>query len=203
MVTLNKIYTKTGDAGETALGNGVRVPKQSLRVSSYGTVDETNATVGVARLHAEGAMDAQLAMIQNDLFDLGADLCRPDIENDATAEYPPLRATDAQVLRLEFEIDAMNKVLDPLRSFVLTGEPRWRPNCTFVELSRVGLNGWSSSFRQKKPLTRRLSNTSIDCPTGFSSLPALPTTMDVPMCCGFPAPIANPPVSSSHEPVRK
>jgi cob(I)alamin adenosyltransferase len=121
MVTLNKIYTKTGDAGETALGNGVRVPKQSLRVSSYGTVDETNATVGVARLHAEGAMDAQLAMIQNDLFDLGADLCRPDIENDETAEYPPLRATDAQVLRLEFEIDAMNKLLDPLRSFVLPG----------------------------------------------------------------------------------
>ena len=121
MVVLNKIYTKTGDRGETALGDGTRVPKQSLRVNAYGTVDETNATVGVARLQSNGPIDAQLAMIQNDLFDLGADLCRPDIENDDTAEYPPLRVTDAQVLRLESEIDAMNKSLDPLRSFILPG----------------------------------------------------------------------------------
>jgi len=84
MVVLNKIYTKTGDKGETALGNGDRVAKHALRVTSYGTVDETNATVGLARLHATGDIDTQLAMIQNDLFDLGADLCRPDMEKDAS-----------------------------------------------------------------------------------------------------------------------
>ena len=121
MVVLNKIYTKTGDGGETALGDGSRVAKHSLRVSAYGTVDETNATVGLARLHATGAMADQLAMIQNDLFDLGADLCRPDMEKDADAEYAPLRMTDAQVTRLENEIDAMNDVLSPLRSFILPG----------------------------------------------------------------------------------
>lgn len=121
MVVLNKIYTKTGDTGETALGNGDRVAKHSQRVNAYGTVDETNATVGLARLHADGDVDAQLAMIQNDLFDLGADMCRPDMEKDATAEYPPLRVTDAQVARLETEIDAMTAVLDPLRSFILPG----------------------------------------------------------------------------------
>jgi cob(I)alamin adenosyltransferase len=121
MVVLNKIYTKTGDAGETALGNGSRGAKNSARVNAYGTVDETNATVGLARLHADGKMDAQLAMIQNDLFDLGADMCRPDMEKDATSEYPPLRMTEAQVTRLENEIDAMNDVLSPLRSFILPG----------------------------------------------------------------------------------
>ncbi|PHQ86875.1 MAG: ATP:cob(I)alamin adenosyltransferase [Thalassobium sp.] len=121
MVVLNKIYTKTGDSGETALGNGSRVAKHSARVSAYGTVDETNATVGLARQHADGEMDALLAMIQNDLFDLGADLCRPDMEKDAEAEYPPLRMSDAQVLRLEGEIDRMNAKLQPLRSFILPG----------------------------------------------------------------------------------
>ncbi|EPX76923.1 cob(I)yrinic acid a,c-diamide adenosyltransferase [Litoreibacter arenae] len=121
MVVLNKIYTKTGDAGETALGNGTRVAKHSSRVNAYGTVDEANATVGLARQHAEGDMDAQLAMIQNDLFDLGADLCRPDMEKDADAEYPPLRMAAAQVSRLESEIDAMNAALEPLRSFILPG----------------------------------------------------------------------------------
>ena len=121
MVVLNKIYTKTGDAGETALGNGARVAKHSLRVSAYGTVDETNATVGLARLHATGALDAQLAMIQNDLFDLGADLCSPDMERDGEAGYPVLRMVEAQVLRLESEIDAMNVKLQPLRSFILPG----------------------------------------------------------------------------------
>lgn len=121
MVVLNKIYTKTGDAGETALGNGNRVAKHDVRVNAYGTVDETNATVGLARLHAEGDMDAQLAMIQNDLFDLGADLCRPDMEKDADAEYAPLRVTDTQVERLEAEIDVMNETLEPLRSFILPG----------------------------------------------------------------------------------
>lgn len=121
MVTLNKIYTKTGDAGETALGNGQRVGKQSLRVNAYGTVDETNATVGLARLHATGELDAALAMIQNDLFDLGADLCRPDMAKDVDAEYPPLRVTSAQVERLESEIDKMNADLAPLKSFILPG----------------------------------------------------------------------------------
>ena len=121
MVVLNKIYTKTGDAGETALGNGARVAKHAMRVNAYGTVDETNATVGMARLLATGDMDAQLAMIQNDLFDLGADLCRPDMEKDAEAEYPPLRMSDAQVERLEAEIDAMTGSVEPLRSFILPG----------------------------------------------------------------------------------
>ncbi len=121
MVVLNKIYTKTGDAGETALGNGSRVAKHSLRVTAYGTSDELNAVIGVARLHAEGVMDECLMRIQNDLFDLGADLCRPDMAKDAEAEYPPLRMIDAQVSRLEAEIDEMNADLAPLRSFVLPG----------------------------------------------------------------------------------
>ncbi|MGC3938384.1 cob(I)yrinic acid a,c-diamide adenosyltransferase [Roseobacter sp. EG26] len=121
MVVLNKIYTKTGDAGETALGNGTRVAKHALRVTAYGTSDELNSFVGVARLETSGEIDAALSRIQNDLFDLGADLCRPDMEQDAEAEYPPLRMIEAQVLRLETEIDAMNAELDPLRSFILPG----------------------------------------------------------------------------------
>ncbi len=121
MVVLNKIYTKTGDAGETALGNGARVAKHAQRVTAYGTSDELNSFVGVARLVAEGEMDAALSRIQNDLFDLGADLCRPEMEKDAEAEYPPLRMAKAQVDRLEAEIDAMNGDLEPLRSFILPG----------------------------------------------------------------------------------
>lgn len=121
MVVLNKIYTKTGDGGETALGNGVRVAKYAARVNAYGTVDETNATVGLARLHAQGELDAHLAAIQNDLFDLGADLCRPDMDQDADADYPPLRMQKTQVVRLEGEIDAMTDQLEPLRSFILPG----------------------------------------------------------------------------------
>jgi cob(I)alamin adenosyltransferase len=121
MVVLNKIYTKTGDAGETALGNGSRVAKYSMRVTAYGTVDEVNATIGLARQHTSGDIDIQLAAIQNDLFDLGADLCRPDMEKDAESAYPPLRVIDAQLLRLEAEIDVMNDILEPLRSFILPG----------------------------------------------------------------------------------
>ena len=121
MVVLSKIYTKTGDAGETGLGNGARVAKHSVRVSAYGTVDETNATVGLARQHSTGDVDAALARISNDLFDLGADLCTPDMHKDATAAYPPLRMIEGQVLRLEHEIDAMNDRLTPLRSFILPG----------------------------------------------------------------------------------
>ncbi|MGB3407972.1 MAG: cob(I)yrinic acid a,c-diamide adenosyltransferase [Jannaschia sp.] len=121
MVVLSKIYTRTGDKGTTALGDNSRVPKTSPRVAAYGTVDEANATIGMARLHATGEMDARLAMIQNDLFDLGADLCRPNMAADAQAEYPPLRMVPAQVDRLETEIDGMNAALEPLRSFVLPG----------------------------------------------------------------------------------
>jgi cob(I)alamin adenosyltransferase len=121
MVVLNKIYTKTGDAGETALGNGARVAKHSARVAAYGTVDETNSVLGLARQHAAGEVDAALARIQNDLFDLGADLCRPEMEKDGEAGYPVLRMVEAQVTRLEREIDAMNAKLEPLRSFILPG----------------------------------------------------------------------------------
>ncbi len=121
MVVLNKIYTRTGDAGETALSNGDRVAKHSLRVAAYGTVDELNSVLGLARLTAEGEVDGALGRIQNDLFDLGADLSNPDLEKDDTAEYPPLRMIAAQVERLESEIDAMTAVLEPLKSFILPG----------------------------------------------------------------------------------
>lgn len=121
MVVLNKIYTRTGDAGTTALGNGDRVAKHNARVEAYGTSDELNCFVGVARLEAKGETDNALSRIQNDLFDLGADLCRPDMEKDADAEYPPLRMAQAQVDRLETEIDVMNAELEPLRSFILPG----------------------------------------------------------------------------------
>ena len=121
MVVLSKIYTRTGDAGDTALGDGTRVAKHALRVTAYGTVDETNATLGLARLHASGDMDAALQRIQNDLFDLGADLCRPDMARDHEAGYTPLRIIDVQVDRLEAEIDAMNANLTTLRSFILPG----------------------------------------------------------------------------------
>ncbi len=121
MVVLNKIYTKTGDDGETALGDGSRVAKHSMRVTAYGTVDELNATLGIARLEADDEIGAHLARIQNDLFDLGADLCTPNIEKDAERPYPVLRIVEAQVTRLEKEIDKMNADLEPLRSFILPG----------------------------------------------------------------------------------
>ena len=121
MVVLNRIYTRTGDAGETGLGDGSRVAKHSIRVTAYGTVDEVNATLGLARLHAAGEADAGLARVQNDLFDLGADLCTPDLENDAAAKHPRLRIVASQVERLEREIDVMNARLSPLRSFILPG----------------------------------------------------------------------------------
>ena len=124
MVVLSKIYTRTGDKGDTALGNGDRVAKHSARVSAYGTSDELNSFVGVARLEATGAVDEALSRIQNDLFDLGADLCRPDMAKDAESEYPPLRMAQAQVDRLEAEIDVMNGDLEPLRSFILPGGSR-------------------------------------------------------------------------------
>jgi cob(I)alamin adenosyltransferase len=122
MVVLNKIYTRTGDDGTTGLGSGERVKKFDVRVAAYGTVDEANATIGVARLSTREAhplLDAMLARIQNDLFDLGADLCVPD--RGDTLPYEPLRITAPQVKRLEDEIDRLNDDLQPLRSFVLPG----------------------------------------------------------------------------------
>lgn len=121
MVVLNRIYTRTGDKGDTALSDGSRRAKDDARVAAYGTVDECNATLGLARLHATGALAGQIAAIQNDLFDLGADLARPDMEKDDQAGYPVLRMVGEQVTRLEAEIDAMNTALEPLRSFILPG----------------------------------------------------------------------------------
>ncbi len=122
MVVLNRIYTRTGDDGTTALGSGERRRKSDLRIAAYGTVDECNAAVGMARLHAAGespALDAMLGRIQNDLFDLGADLATPPAEGEA--EGARLRMVQAQVDRLEREIDELNAALQPLRSFVLPG----------------------------------------------------------------------------------
>ena len=117
-VRLTRIYTRGGDKGETSLADGSRVPKHDLRVATYGTVDEANATIGLARLHTAGAADAMLARIQNDLFDLGADLSTPE---DGRRGPGALRIVAAQVERLEREIDAMNERLAPLNSFVLPG----------------------------------------------------------------------------------
>jgi cob(I)alamin adenosyltransferase len=119
MVTLNRIYTRTGDAGTTGLVGGERRPKYDLRVDAYGTVDETNACVGLARLHTDGEIDSMLARIQNDLFDLGADLATP--ETGKPLRHEPLRILDGQVERLEQEIDHLNADLSALRSFILPG----------------------------------------------------------------------------------
>jgi cob(I)alamin adenosyltransferase len=134
MVVLNKIYTRTGDDGTTALGSGRRVAKYDLRVEAYGTLDETNAAIGLARLHTRDSLpvlDAMLTRIQNDLFDLGADLCFPDETKDARGR---LQMTDAQVARLEGEIDALNQELAPLRSFVLPGGS---PAASYLHLART------------------------------------------------------------------
>ncbi|MGE3147635.1 MAG: cob(I)yrinic acid a,c-diamide adenosyltransferase [Pseudorhodoplanes sp.] len=117
MVVLNRIYTRTGDDGTTALATGERRKKYDLRIAAYGTVDETNAAIGLARLHTTGEIDAMLARIQNDLFDLGADLCMPAREG----KDERLRVVAAQVARLEREIDQLNQPLAPLTSFVLPG----------------------------------------------------------------------------------
>jgi cob(I)alamin adenosyltransferase len=129
MVRLNRIYTKGGDKGRTSLGNGQRVAKHDARVEAYGTVDEANATIGLARLHATASeTDAMLGRIQNDLFDLGADLCRPDETPGA------LRIVETQVERLEREIDEMNAALQPLESFVLPGG---LPVAAYLHLART------------------------------------------------------------------
>jgi cob(I)alamin adenosyltransferase len=118
MVRLDKIYTKGGDSGETGVSDGSRISKTSPRIAAIGAIDETNSAIGVARLDAEGDTDAALARIQNDLFDLGADLSMPE---DGRKAEGALRITPAQVERLEREIDAMNEKLSPLTSFVLPG----------------------------------------------------------------------------------
>ena len=136
MVVLNRIYTRTGDAGETALGSGERVSKAHLRIQAYGTVDETNASLGVVRLHTTSPemqkLDLMLARIQNELFDLGADLCVPDTGKDLG--YEPLRILPKQYERIEAEIDELNGELSPLRSFVLPGG---HPAAAHLHVSRT------------------------------------------------------------------
>lgn len=131
MVTLTKIYTRGGDKGETSLSDGRRVPKSDLRVAAYGTVDETNAVIGLARLHTQGDTDAMLFRIQNDLFDLGADLCTPETGRKAEGA---LRIVDSQVERLEQEIDTLNADLQPLTSFILPGGT---PVAAYLHLART------------------------------------------------------------------
>lgn len=132
MVVLNRIYTRTGDGGETRLATGEPVRKSAIRVEAYGDVDETNACLGLARLTAEPELDTLLERIQNDLFDLGADLATP--ERDTPLGWEPLRIVDAQVERLEREIDAMNAELSPLTSFVL---PAGSPTSAALHLART------------------------------------------------------------------
>jgi cob(I)alamin adenosyltransferase len=136
MVVLNRIYTRTGDTGTTALGTGERVKKSALRIEAYGTVDETNAVIGIVRLHTAepelATLDRMLAVIQNDLFDLGADLCTP--ERGLAEGQTALRMVAGQVERLERQIDALNAGLQPLRSFVLPGG---HPAAAHLHLART------------------------------------------------------------------
>lgn len=135
MVTLNKIYTRTGDDGTTALGTGERRPKYDLRIETYGTVDEANAAIGMARTvlgSARNVLDPLLSSIQNDLFDLGADLATPD--DGKKREFEPLRIAESQVNRLEADIDRLNGDLQPLKSFVL---PAGSPASSALHLART------------------------------------------------------------------
>ncbi|MGK2285641.1 cob(I)yrinic acid a,c-diamide adenosyltransferase [Pedomonas sp. V897] len=129
MVKLTKIYTRGGDKGQTSLADGTRLPKHALRIEAYGTVDEASSAIGLARLHTSGEADAMLARIQNDLFDLGADLATP-----GTAMEGALRVQPAQVERLEREIDALNAALEPLNSFILPGGS---PASAYLHLART------------------------------------------------------------------
>ncbi len=150
MVVLNRIYTRSGDGGETSLGSGERVSKADLRIEAYGTVDETNAVIGLARQHTThvrlALLDEMLARIQNELFDLGADLCVPD--RGQKLEWEPLRILSGQGTRLEQEIDQLNKIVSPLRSFVLPHGVaaaaylhQARTVCRRAERLMVALNG--------------------------------------------------------------
>jgi len=130
LIKLNKIYTKTGDSGDTALGDGERVLKDSLRVSAYGNVDELNASIGIITLYANTELKRKLKNIQNDLFDIGADLCVPISEKNKDR----LRLSTNQIETLELEIDEMNSILEPLNSFVLPGGCR---SATFLHMART------------------------------------------------------------------
>lgn len=132
MVKLNKIYTRTGDDGSTGLADGARRPKYDARIAAYGTTDEANSVLGIARLHVDAATDAVLMRIQNDLFDVGADLATPGA--DFAPSAMALRATQSQVDRLEGEIDAMNVSLSPLMSFILPGGT---PAAAYLHLART------------------------------------------------------------------
>ena len=131
MVRLDKIYTRGGDKGETSLSDGSRVAKYDLRVETFGTVDEVNAFIGLARLNISDDMDGILSRIQNDLFDLGADLARPIQSNSSSGE---LRIVQAQIDRLEIEIDDINESLKPLDSFILPGG---KSNATYLHVART------------------------------------------------------------------
>jgi cob(I)alamin adenosyltransferase len=157
MVQLTKIYTKGGDGGKTSLGNGSRVVKYDLRVEAYGTVDEANAAIGLARLSADSLADGMLGRIQNDLFDLGADLCRPmpDVGQDDA-----LRIQPSQVQRLEDEIDGMNAMLSPLESFVLPGGTQ---TAAHLHLARA-------IVRRAERLTVRLADETRISPTAIAYL---------------------------------
>ena len=138
MVRIDRIVTRGGDDGETSLGDGARVRKDALRVEAYGTVDECNALIGVLRLHTEGAIDAMLTRIQNDLFDIGADLCVP--HSEATRER--LRLGEPPVLRLEAEIEAMNEPVSPLTSFILPGGSTGAAAAHHARTVVRGQSGW-------------------------------------------------------------
>lgn len=158
MVKLNKIYTKTGDDGTTGLAAGGRRLKYDLRVDAYGTVDEANSAIGLARLHTRDLpVDQMLSRIQNDLFDLGADLATPETGEDLG--YEPLRIVEAQVKRLEAEIDELNGELQPLKSFILPGGS---PASAYLHLART-------TVRRAERLMVQLSRT----PEEHVSEPAL------------------------------
>ncbi len=164
MVYLNRIYTRTGDDGTTGLGDGTRIPKSHPRIAAYGGIDELNSVIGVALLaHLPPWIAEHLQQIQNDLFDLGADLCLP--ESDQPPEHPPLRATPGQTERLEHWIDAANERLQPLKSFILPGGSAGaahlhhaRTVCRRVEIEVLKLGEYEAINSQVQMYLNRLSD---------------------------------------------
>ena len=186
MVVLNKIYTRTGDDGTTALGTGERRKKYDLRIAAYGTLDEANAAIGIARLYTAGdaALDPALARIQNDLFDAGADLATPGKGKGPGGAR--LTVTDAQVTWLESEIDRLNAELEPLRSFVLPGGSE---AAAYLHLARTVCRRAERLIaelheRRTKGSRRRCSNTSTGCRISCSSPRDMPTTKASATCFG-------------------
>ena len=187
MVVLNQIYTRTGDDGTTALGTGERRKKYDLRIDAYGTLDETNAAIGIARLHtaADAELDAMLARIQNDLFDLGADLCLAGQGQGAGRRAAAV--TDGAGRGLEREIDALNDELAPLRSFVLPGGSAGgglsasRPHHLPARRAADGRAGRQAGRERHR---RSARNTSTGCPTSCSSPAVTPTTRARATCSG-------------------